>query len=42
MQIFNGKNKDMTKEAIVKAYWLVCVLQTRPIELLEDVDFSRN
>ena len=42
MIIYNGKNRDMTYQAICKAYWLVCVLHTRPIEPLEAVDFSKN
>ena len=42
MIIYEGKNKDMTYQAIAKAYWLVCFMQTRPIELLEDMDFGQN
>ena len=42
MIIYNGKNKDMTKKAIRKAYWLVIILRTRPVEPLEAVDFCRN
>ena len=34
MILYNGKNKGMTAQTIANAYWLVCVLQTRPIELL--------
>ena len=38
MILYSGKAKDMTREAITKA-WLK---QTREIEPLEAVDFNKN
>ena len=38
MILYSGKAKDMTREAITKA-WLK---QTREIEPLESVDFCKN
>ncbi len=38
MILFKGKAKNMTREAITKA-WLKA---TRPIEPFESVDFSKN
>jgi hypothetical protein len=38
MILYSGKAKNMTREVITKAY----LKATRPIELLEAVDFSKN
>jgi len=38
MLLYSGKAKGMTREAITRAY----LKATRPIELLETVDFSKN